>query len=228
MATHDILMWRCFLTAAWLDPKRFCRPFLSFITQEPTLVISFDASLQGLGIVIEDIRGVMLPRFIQVYPLPFDLMNDSSYQNTVEFLAILAAVCHLVRKDRRNGVAISLRGDSVTALSWAGDMSFRGSSVRKAAMVFAYITSKFNVNVVSVHHIAGVDNDIPDAISRNLDTSKKGVMWKTIPTNSNLEGLDHLSLKLINLCSPLSPLESTEDYASFWRSVVEVVEVMQG
>jgi hypothetical protein len=127
-----------------------------------------------------------------------------------------------VREGLRD-IGVTFCGDSRTALSWAANLSFRGVSVRKAAILFAFITSRFGLQVVETVHVAGVDNDIPDAISRNLDISKKGIDWKKTLSENNLVALDPSILRVVGLCSPLSPLESIVEYTSFWNeAMVEV------
>jgi hypothetical protein len=128
----------------------------------------------------------------------------------------------LVRRHQLRDTAITLVGDSVTALKWAEDMSFRGYAVRRAALVFTYLMSKFGIVVSQVRHIPGVDNDVPDAISRNLAVSKKGILWKNLVPKGNLVGLDNWSLKLITLCSPMESLLDPDDYSAFWKKVVDL------
>eukprot|EP01041_Mallomonas_annulata_P009830 gene9830-20447_t len=223
-AIQDILVWRCFLSAAWLQPRHFAREFESFRRKKVEFLVSFDASLSGLGIVIEPTIGTGKEEVIQVFPLPFDLANDPSYQNTVEFLAVLVATCHLVRNGRR-GVGVLFKGDSRTALAWAADLSFRGTSVRKASILFAFIVSRFNIQVVDTIHIPGVDNDIPDAISRDLDVSKLGVRWRESFREGSILEIDESVMRILTLCSPKSSLNTNVDYISFWNEAMsEVLE----
>jgi hypothetical protein len=221
-AIQDILVWRCFLSAAWLQPRHFARDFESFRRKHVEFLVSFDASLSGLGIVIEHTIGTGREEVIQVFPLPFDLANDPSYQNTAEFLAVLVATCHLVLTGRR-GVGVLFKGDSRTALSWAADLSFRGTSVRKAAILFAFIGSRFDIQVVDTVHVPGVDNDIPDAISRDMDVSKRGVIWRESFQEGSIVGVDESIMRILTLCSPVSPLKSIVDYTNFWNEAMKEV-----
>ena len=62
-------------------------------------IIEYDASLEGLGVGVGQIVGnekTML--CIGETTFPFDLNHDSSYQNTMVFLAVVTGMAALVRR----------------------------------------------------------------------------------------------------------------------------------
>jgi hypothetical protein len=68
----------------------------------------------------------------------FNFEDDSSYQNLSEFLgAVIAVIGHISLGGR--GQTIALRGDSVTALTWAITERPRGTIVTNAAMIWTLL-----------------------------------------------------------------------------------------
>jgi hypothetical protein len=90
---------------------------------------------------------------------------DSSFQNLFEFIgAILAVVGQVILGF--SGSSLALRGDSVTALTWAITERRRGVIVTNAAMVWTLLCIAADNNVKEVTHISGEDNDKCDRLSR--------------------------------------------------------------
>ena len=83
--------------------------------------------------------------------------DDSSFQNLSEFIgAILGVVGHIILGHQ--GQSLTLRGDSVTALTWALMERSRGSIITNAAMVWAILCTTADVDIRGIIHIAGTDN----------------------------------------------------------------------
>jgi len=55
---------------------------------------------------------------------PFILETDSSYQNTAEFIAVVAGVALLVRRGFCNK-SLHMKGDNVSSLRWGKDERFK-------------------------------------------------------------------------------------------------------
>ena len=80
-----------FLTLANLEPQSFSRSLLSFGPQAETLSCNIDASLEGIGILLNQTAGAT-GRLIAVvgFKTPYVLNKDSGYQNTMEFIAVVS------------------------------------------------------------------------------------------------------------------------------------------
>jgi hypothetical protein len=118
LAISDIQMWRAFLNLIVFDEQKFARPIESFRCQLPTFRIEYDASLTGLGFVISQ-------RFEENWQtlcylslvMPFNVNKDSSFQNTCEYIAIVAALFTLFKRGY-NHFSYDLIGDSMSSLKW--------------------------------------------------------------------------------------------------------------
>jgi hypothetical protein len=91
-------------------------------------------------------------------PLDVAFGTDYSYQNLSEFIGAILAVMGQVMLGL-SGQRLALRGDSVTALTWAVTERPRGDIVTNAAMVWTLLC-------VAVIHIPGDDNVKCDRLSR--------------------------------------------------------------
>jgi hypothetical protein len=91
--------------------------------------------------------------------------ENSSFQNLCEFIgAILAVVGHVILGNR--GHTLALRGDSVTALTWAITERPRGSIVTNAAMIWTLLCVAADVHIGETTHLPGEQNDNCDQLSR--------------------------------------------------------------
>lgn len=88
---------------------------------------------------------------------------DSSFQNLSEFIGAILAVIGQITIGL-SGRSIALRGDNITALTWAA--LTRGSIVSDASMVWTLLFVASNIDVKEVTHIAGKDNSNCDRLSR--------------------------------------------------------------
>ena len=124
-----IKCWLAILCLMWYQESRFTRTLDSFAPTVPVSVVEFDASLSGAGLIwYEKSNGTEIARgvcAIDLTPLGFQ------YQNLSEFIgAILAVIGHVTLGNA--GRSIALRGDSVTALTWAITERPRGATVTNA------------------------------------------------------------------------------------------------
>jgi hypothetical protein len=139
----------------------------SFMPTTPVMIAEFDASLSGAGVIwsvrkdgAEEVQGVSTVDFSR---LGFGV--DSSFQNLSEFIgAILAVIGQVILGF--SGSSLALRGDSVTALTWAITERPRGLIVTNAAMVWTLLCIAADINVKEVTHISGEENDKCDRLSR--------------------------------------------------------------
>ena len=132
-----IWIWRAFLMLIAVYPEKYARPILSFKSRPTIFRVEFDASLEGLGIVISINENMSWTTFRAVsVDTPYLLKGDSSYQNTMEFMAMVLAVC-LIRSLGFYDLGIDFIGDSNSALAWAKYERFKRGNSAPAALLYA-------------------------------------------------------------------------------------------
>ena len=221
--------WRAMLSLVRFRETEFTRSIASFAPEPPVLVAEFDSSLSGSGVIwyaresgTEVVLGVCAAdlRF-----LGFGF--DSSNQNLAEYLGAVIAVLGQVIQGY-SGRSLALRGDSVTALTWAISERPRGKIVINAAMVWTLLCVATNVDVREVTHIPGEENEKCDRLSRRGPTPATTVLEEAremgikggvvIGVNENEE-----IMGLLRLCDPRRKLESDSDFVAFWTEVRDAV-----
>jgi hypothetical protein len=90
---------------------------------------------------------------------------DSSNQNLAEYIGAILAVVGQVMLGH-SGRSPALRGDSVTALTWAISERPRGEIVTNASIVWTLLCVATNIDVREITHIPGVENGRCDRLSR--------------------------------------------------------------
>jgi len=140
---------------------------LSFTPSQPRLMLEYDASLTGIGILVNilEIDGSEHPWKALLCKLPYNPQGNSSFQNSVEFIAIVLGFAGIA-KSGVSGASIAIRGDNRSSLAWALKESFRSPRVRNAATVYTFIGIQFNIHTSDAVHIAGTSNVTTDGWSR--------------------------------------------------------------
>ena len=221
--------WRAMLSLVRFRETEFTRTIASFAPATPVLVAEFDSSLTGAGVIwyardsgTEVVLGVSA---VDLGFLGFGV--DSSHQNLAEFLgAIISVVGHVILG--YSGRSLALRGDSITALTWAITERPRGVIVTNASMVWTLLCVATNIDVREVTHIPGADNDKCDRLSRRGATPEKTVLEEAeemgimgavvIEVNEAQEIMD-----ILRLCDPRRKLTSDSDFVEFWTEVRDAV-----
>lgn len=162
-----IHLWRACLVLIELQAAQFARCLLSFRPQQPRLRIEYDASLSGVGILVNIISpdGQEHPWKALSCPLPYALQDDSSYQNSVEFIAVVLGVAGIAKFGVCNA-DIAIRGDNRSSLSWSLHESFKSPRIRNASVVFTFVGIDFDLRISEADHVAGVTNTTTDGWSR--------------------------------------------------------------
>jgi hypothetical protein len=83
-----ILVWRVLLCLLDLDEQTHARKFSSFLEEDATIMFEYDSSLKGLGLSVTCLktqRRLGVCRFT----FPFNLGEESKWQNVVEFMAVV-------------------------------------------------------------------------------------------------------------------------------------------
>ena len=152
--------------------------------------------------------------------------TESRFQNVCEFIGSIVGILGLVRLGVR-GVDIEIRGDSMSALTWAQKERTRGSQVTNAAMVYTFVCVSYGIEAKVATHISGEENFRCDQLSR---ISESGRTVEGVLLGLGLEGVRNLKLEgdsrvlqLIECCRPSEPFKNEVDYISFWHKIVEAI-----
>ena len=243
-------LWIMFLILMELDPPKFTRGISTFTSTTPSLHINLDASLTGLGLIISRITEARLADgnelelkttesqvgdwIIDVnkmtrttvavveYAHGFLLGDDSSFQNSVEFVAIVTSLL-LVTSLGLGKEGVIIQGDSTTALSWTAKEKFRAGRSTGAAICYMQLQQgSGEVPISGTDHIAGAINP-SDPLSRGVHPSKLGYPpWVIL----NLR--DNPSLhELINGMDPTISLNLQSDLGARWKHNQEMLDILQ-
>ena len=215
-----ISIWVAFL--AWHDilarrgaPRG--RPLESFRPLPATILLEFDGSLTGIGVRLFNVhQGIETLMVSTAYAFRFSLSQDSTYQNTVELLAVIAGLLQIAHLGHRS-TCVHLRGDSKTVLAWAsGEKSkFRSTVAKGAVLAFIMISAAFDIVIhPQSTHIPGTVNVACDRLSRGLLSPDT-----TIPT------ADGLIATILELSSPLSNPSSETDFADRMRRITTTLDL---
>ena len=167
-----IQLWQIFLTMSKLRPERYAKTILSFqIPVQPSLWLSYDASLEGLGYIIRNCNPLITENHftgvVSAVSLdtPYELDGDSGFQNTMEFIAIFMGMYQIRRLGYVN-TSVQLVGDNTSSLHWCDHERFRGGKSNGAAI--AYITQVMGCGneVIGTDYLEGVKNIHCDQLSR--------------------------------------------------------------
>ena len=183
--------------------------------------VEFDGCLKGIGARVFLTKNIgenlapgcyrddgLLTNFKIILP---DGNPDTSYQNHMELLSLSMGLLSLASTGV-HGVAVKIRGDSVSILSWALEGKFQSPFAISAALVFVAICRRFEFTIRETEFIPSEANRICDARSRGADPSKMlgfQIPFPSHPLRNNC--VPHLfggprgpTLKLIQLANPIT------------------------
>ena len=222
-ARHVIWFFRILLGLTAVCPERFPRTLISFRSVIPTIIIEFDASLQGVGILYytpgaeHDI--LIGSCAIDISSLGFG--SEARFQNTAEFLGPILGIEGLGELGV-SAKSIHLRGDSITALTWASTEKFRGNLVSNAASVFILQGILTGVSVGKVTHLSAEDNWRTDCLSRGGTIDQLLIKDPTlrIPRELNIVK----QKEILALCDPRKEIVDEKEFRNFWIKIREVLQ----
>ena len=225
-----IQCWRAMLCLVRHRETEFTRSIASFAPETPTVVAEFDSSLSGAGLIWytrdSDAEVAMGVGAADLLFLEFG--EDSSFQNLSEFLGAILAILGQVALGYR-GRSVALRGDSVTALTWAITKRPRGERVTKAAMVFTLLCIAAGVDVREVTHIAGTANKNCDRLSRRGREPSMSILEEA--EAMGVRGVNVVEIdgdvdiiNTLKLCDPRRELHSEKDFIEFWSAARNSIE----
>jgi hypothetical protein len=227
-------MWRAMLAGLHFDEHRFARSFESFKEFPQTLNIGeFDSSLEGIGVLIYDeshnslpangYRGIIIGGgAISLLPLSFT--DNSSYQNTAEFIGAIFVII-VMRRLGHLDIKVKLRGDSITALTWAVEERFRSDLIHNAAIVFILILIITKSEIVGMDHISSENNWRCDGLSRPSLMKTHDDLGLTGIKFIDLEN-DPIATEIVRLCDPKLSIESDEEFRQFWQRAREAISCL--
>ena len=132
-----------------------------------------DASLTGFGVGLYAVQDSQLLTYTALQ-LPFSVNNDSSNQNTMEFVAVILG---LLLAWRLNIASFSydLHGDNMSSLAWAHSDRVNSLLARRANIIFTTISMHLNAQLTDTEHIPGSMNIMFDGLSRNVSPEQLGL-----------------------------------------------------
>lgn len=215
-ARRAIRLWRAMLCCLHLDETRFSRSFDQFRGKHADMVCEFDSSLAGSGLLFYRVNPdgsetVVGGAAISLTSLGF--AEDSSFQNMAEFIAVVITL-RVLRSQYPTVTSIALRGDSISALTWASKGNFRGDIITQGSLLYTLILIATGIEIVSDPiHLCGDDNWRCDGLSRGKTMSDLGMAHVTF-FDLNRDPLAH---ELVTLCDPNNPIESESDFLTFYK-----------
>ena len=167
-------------------------------------------ALQGLERVPELIAAVKIP-------LPFNLNEDSSYQNTTEFMAVVMGLGCLASLGF-HGAGVRVKGDNRSSLSWSTSERFRSKNCGACAIHFMAIATHWDLVVVEGIHVEGVRNIVCDGLSREVSLADSGFFGRQVLDWEESPSL----IALLRACDPSTEYTS-KAIVDMWRGSVELV-----
>ena len=209
-----VWMWRVALCLLHLDENTYARSLSSFRFEYPNTTIEYDASLSAVGIIVTTPDK---KRYAGKFVFPFNLDQQSKYQNCVEFIAVVAGILFLIQQGYE-GCRLKLIGDSVSSLKWGQSERFKGVLGQKAAIAFILLGTNFNIEVVDTTHISGTQNVACDQLSRDAEPSDLGFGWEDrVKWTSQ-------SSEILSMLDPSVQIETEQQLTQFWRQLILNIE----
>lgn len=221
-ACQVIRYFRVLLGLIAVNGVEFARPLKSFRNTTSNIIIEFDASLTGIGLLYYERtdRGEVLLAGSAIDISILKFKSEASYQNTAEFIAAILGIRGL-RQLRLQPESVCLRGDSITALTWASSGKFKGDLVSNAAAVFVLQNMQRKITVSEIIHLAAADNWRTDFLSRG------GTMEELLKNNKDLGNpkiMDFSNDMIIQLCCPERSTETEDEFNNFWFDMRRILE----
>ena len=234
-ATVAVLLWRAVLLHLRLNESTFAKPLDSFRSQDPTVIICFDSSLTGVGVIIRQFVGVddVTNMFVcgavlalgnfqyDVLPEPIKFNDDSSFQNLSEFIGVIYGML-MLRSLGINHTGVLLKGDSVTAMRWSETERFRGVLSKPAALTYLNICIEYGYEVVGSEYVTSEDNHQCDRLSRGV--SPRVLCQEGLCSASLIYKMEESDALLISLCNFNHNFHTTADLLTFWERIKECLK----
>jgi hypothetical protein len=226
-------LWVMFLLLMEMTPLSFRRSISTFGLRTHRIMVNLDASLTGLGLIvslvdyhINEEAGTRDREEIAIiaavgYDFTFDLGDDSGYQNTVEFIAIVSASLLLTSLGMR-GESVLVQGDNTSSLSWAKDERFRAGRSMAAAILFMQLQQCNEIPIAGTEHIAGAINP-SDPLSRGRSPEELGYAPGVIYDFRHNPAIDTLITRL----NPTVKFCLRDDLADMWQANQSCIDTLK-
>ena len=221
-ARADVAMWRTFLCLLHFDESRYARSLESFEERPPSVLIQYDACLEGFGVGVSQWVEQSQRFELLVYTsltAPYEVTNDSSRQNTNEYMGIMLGLL-LIKQTQcvPPGFAYNVEGGNTTSLKWCANDRVSSILARRADIGFSILAVDLDASVSEVTHIPGVENVVYDGLSRGKGGREVGLPAdKFVLLDSNT-----LAYKYICLCNPDLPLDTISQHTSLSTSFLDL------
>jgi hypothetical protein len=222
-ARADVAMWRAFLCLLHFDEARYARPLSSFIDRPPSVLIQYDACLEGFGVGVsswsEDNERFELLVYTSL-KAPYEVTNDSSRQNTNEYLGIMLGLLLIYQtKCVEKSFAFNVEGDNTTSLKWCASNRVSSALARRADIGFSILAVELDASVSEVTHIPGVDNVVYDGLSRG-----KGGLEVGLPPEKFIKlSPDTFAYQYMCLCNPDLPLSNIKQHTALSTAFLDLI-----
>jgi hypothetical protein len=216
VSRRSVQVFRALFLAAMDNEKRFTRSLESFVSVPHTMMVEFDASLRGGGVLWFAVDEALEERFLGSSAFDFSELNFSSgseFQNSAEFLAAVLGLIGVLALCQPP-YAVKFRGDSRAALSWLQSGRIKSNRSSLAAFLFISLCLQFNVQVSEGEFIPGVSNGSADGLSRGMTVQQ--VMAKD-PRITSVATLTIPVKKIFDLCYPKEPVTTDAQFIQFWK-----------
>jgi hypothetical protein len=143
---------------------------------------------------------------------PYAVTNDSSRQNTNEYLGIMLLIKQT--QSIAPGFAFNVEGHNTTYLKWCASDRVSSVLARRADIGFSILAVDLYASVAEVTHIPGVDNVVYDGLLRG-----KGGLEVGLPADKFvLLNPDTIAYQYMCLCNPDLSLTTIKQHTSLSSS----------
>ena len=144
--------------------------------------------------------------------LPFDLGEDSGFQNSVEFLAVVVGLAILASLGYA-GHSIIVKGDNTSSVAWSTTERFRPGPSRGCAVFFMAFATIADLVVDQGIHIPGERNIVCDGLSRDKQAYEFGYGDELLFDLSK-----HLAVSaVLEACNPLLTTDTEPLFMQRWH-----------
>jgi hypothetical protein len=132
-------------------------------------------------------------------------LTSAFYQNLSELIGAIIGIGHIAKY--HPGSELYVEGDSQTILSWLSGGTVKSAIATKAAIILTRLMEKGDLAILAVHHRPKESNDICDGLSRGIINPALDLTKRSYCDT------------LVNLMSPASKLNSTDDFLNLLDSL---------
>lgn len=221
LAQCDTAMFRAFLIIMHCSSTAMARPFHTFRREAPRVVIEYDASLYMAGAGLSELDPLTGRRTLLRYVshgFPFQHTDDSSFQNTSEYIATLIGLL-LAHSLGLHDFSYILMGDNITSLQWSRKQVVKSTFARRANIAVAILSSVLAAQVHQVIHVPGVDNVRYDGLSRGKSAQDLG-----LDPALQYHADDSTPLaRCVALCDPRNPLTTADAHMQLSAELLRIL-----